>query len=41
MRLRRTPRLRFAYDAAVERGVRMSQLIDELAPPDDADDRRD
>jgi ribosome-binding factor A len=41
MRLRRTPRLRFAYDAAVERGVRMSQLIDELAPPEDADDRRD
>jgi ribosome-binding factor A len=41
LRLRRTPRLRFAYDAAVERGVRMSQLIDELVPPDEADGTRD
>jgi ribosome-binding factor A len=32
LRLRKTPRLAFAYDAAVERGVRMTQLIDELAP---------
>jgi ribosome-binding factor A len=29
--LRRTPRLTFAYDDAVERGVRMTKLIDELA----------
>ncbi|HEX3806347.1 MAG TPA: 30S ribosome-binding factor RbfA [Gaiellaceae bacterium] len=29
--LRRTPMLAFAYDDAVERGVRMTKLIDELA----------
>jgi phosphoesterase RecJ-like protein len=29
--LRRTPTLTFAYDDAVERGVRMTRLIDELA----------
>ncbi len=34
LHLRRTPHLRFTYDAAVEHGVRMSKLIDELAPPD-------
>jgi ribosome-binding factor A len=34
LHLRKTPRLAFAYDAAVERGVRMTQLIDELAPPE-------
>jgi ribosome-binding factor A len=34
LHLRRTPHLRFTYDAAVERGVRMSSLIDELAPPE-------
>lgn len=38
LRLRRTPHLRFAYDAAVERGVRMSSLIDTLAPTEDADE---
>jgi ribosome-binding factor A len=32
LRLKRTPQLTFAYDPSVERGVRMSQLIDELAP---------
>jgi phosphoesterase RecJ-like protein len=32
LHLRRTPVLAFAYDAAVERGVRMTKLIDELAP---------
>src|ERR1051326_2176705 len=35
--LRRTPQLTFAYDETVERGVRMTRLIDELAaelPPD-------
>jgi ribosome-binding factor A len=37
LHLRRTPLLAFAYDQAVERGVRMSKLIDELAP-DQGDD---
>jgi len=31
LNLRRTPHLTFAYDEAVERGVRMSKLIDDLA----------
>ena len=35
LRLKRTPQLTFEYDPSVERGVRMSQLIDELAPDDD------
>jgi ribosome-binding factor A len=36
LHLKRTPTLTFAYDHAVEEGVRMSKLIDELAPdPDD------
>jgi ribosome-binding factor A len=34
LRLKRTPQLAFEYDPSVERGVRMSQLIDELAPDD-------
>jgi ribosome-binding factor A len=34
LRLKRTPQLAFEYDPAVERGVRMTQLIDELAPDD-------
>jgi ribosome-binding factor A len=40
LHLRRTPQLTFAYDQAVERGVRMSKLIDELARDlgDDASD---
>jgi ribosome-binding factor A len=37
LHLKRTPTLTFAYDHAVEHGVRMSRLIDELAP-DDTDD---
>ena len=39
--LRRTPTLTFAYDDAVERGVRMTKLIDELAAelPEDAEQR--
>jgi ribosome-binding factor A len=37
LRLKRTPQLAFEYDPTVERGVRMTQLIDELAP-DHADD---
>jgi ribosome-binding factor A len=38
LNLRRTPTLAFAYDDAVERGVRMTRLIDELAAqlPDEA-----
>ena len=35
LRLKRTPQLAFEYDPSVERGVRMTQLIDELAPDDD------
>jgi ribosome-binding factor A len=39
LRLKRTPQLTFEYDPAVERGVRMTKLIDELAPDDpDGDD---
>ena len=40
LRLKRTPQLAFEYDPTVERGVRMTKLIDELVhdePPDDAD----
>src|SRR5437763_11289044 len=37
LRLKRTPQLTFEYDPSVERGVRMSQLIDELAPDDSHD----
>jgi ribosome-binding factor A len=36
LHLKRTPLLAFEYDPAVEQGVRMSQLIDELAPAHDA-----
>ena len=32
LRLKRTPHLAFEYDPTVERGVRMTKLIDELAP---------
>jgi ribosome-binding factor A len=32
LHLRRTPQLSFHYDPSVERGVRMTKLIDELAP---------
>lgn len=34
LRMKRTPQLAFEYDPTVERGVRMSQLIDELNPDD-------
>jgi len=37
LRMKRTPQLTFEYDPTVEHGVRMSRLIDELAPRDDAD----
>jgi ribosome-binding factor A len=36
VRMKRTPQLTFEYDPSVERGVRMTKLIDDLAP-DDAD----
>jgi ribosome-binding factor A len=32
LRLKRTPQLTFEYDPTVERDVRLSRLIDELAP---------
>jgi ribosome-binding factor A len=35
LRMKRTPQLVFEYDPTVERGVRMTQLIDELAPDDE------
>ena len=37
LRMKRTPQLTFEYDPSVERGVRMSKLIDELVT--DHDDR--
>jgi ribosome-binding factor A len=37
LKLKRTPQLAFEYDPSVERGVRMTKLIDDLAPPDDDD----
>jgi ribosome-binding factor A len=38
LRLKRTPQLAFEYDQTVETGVRLSKLIDELAPRDDTSD---
>jgi len=38
LRMKRTPQLTFEYDDSVERGVRMTQLIDELAPDDAGDE---
>lgn len=39
LHLKRTPQLAFEYDPTVERGVRLTQLIDELSPGDrDAED---
>src|ERR687888_420857 len=37
LRMKRTPQLTFEYDPSVERGVRVSQLIDELAPHENPD----
>jgi ribosome-binding factor A len=37
--LKRTPRLAFEYDPTGEHGVRMTRLIDELAPEGPEDDR--
>ena len=42
LRMKRTPQLTFEYDPSVERGVRMSRLIDELAPePNDDSEGND
>jgi ribosome-binding factor A len=38
LRMKRTPLLTFEYDHAVEHGVRMSRLIDELAPEPESTD---
>jgi ribosome-binding factor A len=40
LHIRRTPVLRFQYDPTVERGVRMTHLIDELTPADPSDDEQ-
>ncbi len=37
LRMKRTPQLTFEYDPSVERGVRMTQLIDELDPGPEAE----
>jgi ribosome-binding factor A len=37
LRMKRTPHLTFEYDPSVEHGVRISRLIDEVAPDDDHD----
>jgi|SRR5579859_3402106 len=48
LKLKRTPQLAFEYDPTVERGVRLTKLIDDLAPeaapeaePDDDDHAAD
>jgi ribosome-binding factor A len=44
LKLRRTPTLTFEYDPSVERGVRMTALIDELAaelPDEQVDDEHE
>ena len=33
LRMKRTPQLSFEYDPSVERGIRMTKLIDEVTPP--------
>jgi ribosome-binding factor A len=38
LRMKRTPQLTFEYDPSVERGVRMTKLIDELAPDTDPEE---
>lgn len=37
LRLKRTPQLSFEYDPTIERGVRLSKLIDELSPDHDTE----
>jgi len=36
LKLKRTPQLTFEYDPTVERGVRLTKLIDDLAPEAEA-----
>jgi ribosome-binding factor A len=38
LKMKRTPQLAFEYDPTIEHGVRMSRLIDELAPDTPSDD---
>jgi ribosome-binding factor A len=37
LHLKRTPQLSFEYDPTIERGVRLSKLIDELSPDNHRD----
>ncbi len=37
LHLKRTPQLSFEYDPTIEEGVRLTRLIDELAPDDNPD----
>ena len=37
LKLKRTPQLAFEYDPTVERGVRLTKLIDDLAPAPEPD----
>ena len=39
LRMKRTPQLTFQYDPTVVEGVRMAQLIDELAPEGRSEDQ--
>jgi ribosome-binding factor A len=39
LHLKRTPQLTFEYDATVEEGVRLSKLIEELAPAEEDHER--
>ena len=41
LELKHTPHLTFEYDPTVERGVRMTKLIDDLVADSPADDRDD
>jgi len=41
LRLRSVPQLEFVYDASVERGVRLSHLIDEVVAADAAPSTKD
>lgn len=41
MKLRITPQLHFVYDASVERGAHLSQLIDQAVASDQASHRED
>lgn len=37
LRMKRTPTLRFAYDASTDRGMRVSRLLDEVGAGEDDD----